>query len=87
MPINDFCKEQYIDFNAIDLISDRFNLTKVWTYKNQCKCNNYIYIPENLSTIKVYYKNTFDPIGDQKVNALVYDGENLTEGFTNKIII
>lgn len=86
MPINDYCKENLIDFNALDLVSDRFNLTKVWSYENYCRCNNYVYIPEKLdNVIRVYYKYTYNPY-DININ-LVFDGENLTTGFTNNIII
>jgi len=86
MPVNDYCKENLIDFNSLDLVSDRFNLTKVWTYENYCRCNNYIYIPESLhNVIRVYYKYTYNPY-DININ-LVFDGENLTTGFTNNIIL
>jgi len=68
----------------IDLVSDRFNLTKVWSYENYCRCNNYVYIPENLNLIRVYYKYTYNP-SDGNTN-LVFDGENLRVGFTNNII-
>jgi MoaA/NifB/PqqE/SkfB family radical SAM enzyme len=86
MPINDYCKENLIDFNSLDLVSDRFNLTKVWSYENYCRCNNYVYIPEDLNNvIRVYYKYTYNPY-DININ-LVFDGENLTTGFTNNIII
>ena len=81
-----YCKENLIDFNALDLVSDRFNLTKVWSYENYCRCNNYVYIPEDLNNvIRVYYKYTYNPY-DININ-LVFDGENLTTGFTNNIII
>lgn len=86
MPINDYCKENLIDFNTLDLVNDRFNLTKVWSYENYCKCNNYVYIPKNLNNvIKVYYKNTYNPF-DVNTN-LSFDGKNLKIGFTDNIII
>lgn len=85
MPINDYCKDNLIDFNSLDLVSDRFNLTKIWTYENYCRCNNYVYIPKNLkNVIRVYYKNTYNPY-DININ-LVFDGENLRAGFTEEII-
>lgn len=86
MPINDYCKDNLIDFNTLDLVNDRFNLTKVWSYENYCKCNNYVYIPKNLNNVnKVYYKNTYNPF-DGNTN-LSFDGKNLKIGFTENIII
>lgn len=85
MPINDYCKENLIDFDILDLTSDRFNLTKVWTYDDVCRCNNYVYIPEDLNNvIKVYYKYTYNPGTNPN---LIFDGENLTSGFTEKVIL
>jgi len=85
MPINDYCKDNLIDFNSLDLVTNRFSLTKTWSYENVCRCNNYIYIPENSKVMKVYYKNTYNP-DNSNVN-LVFDGENLTNGFSGDIII
>lgn len=85
MPVNEYSKEKFIDFNIKDLINEKFNLTKEWKYKNMCKCNNYVYIPDNLKTIiKVYHKNTFNPF--DIVESLIFDGENVKLGFTDKII-
>lgn len=85
MPVNSYCKDNLIDFNDLDLISERFNLTKTWTYENYCKCSNYIYITKKLNVITVYYKNTYNPY-DINTN-LVFDGQNLTIGFSNDKII
>jgi hypothetical protein len=85
MPVNDYSKEHFVDFKIKELINDRFNITKEWQYKNMCKCNNYVYIPESLKNIvKVYQKNTFKPFDSQEI--LTYDGKNLRVGFTDDII-
>jgi len=85
MPVNDFSKENFVDFKIRDLVNDRFNLTKEWKYKNMCKCNNYVYIPESLNNIvKVYQKNTFKPF--DILDSLTFDGENLKVGFTDDVI-
>ena len=85
MPVNEYSKENFIDFKIKDLINERFNLTKEWNYKNMCKCNNYVYIPESLNNIiKVYQKNTFKPFDIQE--NLTFDGENLKVGFGDDII-
>jgi len=85
MPVNDYSKENFIDFNIKDLINERFNLTKEWKYKNMCKCNNYVYLPENLrNPIRVYHKNTYNPFDIQ--DSIVFDGENVKLGFSGKTI-
>lgn len=85
MPINDFCKDSFIDFNGLDLLSNRFMMTQQWTYEDICRCNNYIYITNDYEKIiKVYYKNTYRP---ECINInLTFDGENLRNGFNDNII-
>lgn len=86
MPVNDYAKDNFIDFKIKDLICDRFNLTKQWEYKDMCRCNNYVYLPEDLRTpIKVYHKNTYKPF-DIK-DGLTFDGQNLKQGFVGDIIV
>lgn len=85
MPINDFCKENEVDFSAIELRSKRFNLTKYQKYENYCQCNNWVYFPKKSNnTIKIYYKWTYNPY--EIDTNLVFDGEYLTKGFTKEII-
>lgn len=88
MPLNDYCKDNFIDFETIDLDSKEFNLIKCWKYKDYCRCNNWIYMPKkNDNFIKVYYKNTYVPIVvGEDVRDLVFDGENLKSGFADEII-
>jgi len=85
MPINDFSKDNFIDFNALDLLNENFRKIKEWSYEDICKCNNYVYIPKDYKRIiEVYYKNTYKP---ECINInLTYDGENLKNGFSNNII-
>ena len=85
MPVNKWSMDNYIKFNINDLISDRFNVTKEWSYKESCQCTNYIYIPEDLrSTIRVYYKNTYRPFDINET--IIFDGENVKLGFEGEII-
>lgn len=85
MPINDFCKNNFIDFNKLDLLNENFRMTTEWNYEDICRCNNYVYIPKNYERIiKVYYKNTYKP-ENIDIN-LSFDGENLKNGFNNNII-
>jgi pyruvate-formate lyase-activating enzyme len=81
MPINDYCKQEYIDFESLDLVGERFKLMREQNFEDYCKCYNYLYIPENVnSVIRVYYKNTYRP--HQMTTSLVFDGENLSVGFS-----
>ena len=85
MPINDFCKQHFVDFNDLDLLNENFRKTQQWTYEDICRCSNYIYIPKDYKRIiNVYTKNTYKPF-DVDIN-LSFDGENLRNGFNGDII-
>ena len=85
MPVNQYSRDNFIMFNMKDLVNERFNVTKEWSYKNACHCTNYVYIPEDLErTIRVYHKNTFAPFDINET--IVFDGENVKLGFEGEII-
>ena len=85
MPINQYCKDNFVDFREMKLESNRFNLTRQYTYCDMCTCNNYFYIPENTKKlIMVYTKNTYKPF--DITTSLVFDGRNLKQGYGNDII-
>jgi molybdenum cofactor biosynthesis enzyme MoaA len=85
MPINEFCKANFADFNKLDLLNENFRIIKEWNYEDICKCYNYIYIPKDYKRIiHVYHKNTYHPT-DININ-LSFDGETLRNGFNGKII-
>jgi molybdenum cofactor biosynthesis enzyme MoaA len=85
MPINEYCKEHFLDFNGLNLPGERFYKTKEWTYGNMCRCNNWVYLPKkNMDWVKVYTKNTFNPF--DITTSLVFDGQNLKAGFSDEII-
>jgi pyruvate-formate lyase-activating enzyme len=85
MPINDYCKESFIDFTHLEL-NDKLHLTQEWDYPGKCSCNNWIYFPDNNegTMLRVYTKNTYAP--ETITSALVFDGKNVRVGFTEKII-
>jgi molybdenum cofactor biosynthesis enzyme MoaA len=88
MPVNDYSKDNFIWFHIKELIGERFTLTKNWTYKGACECFNYIYMPPEdkfRRPIRVYHKNTYGP--SDIVGTLVFDGQNLRQGFDGDIII
>ena len=85
MPVNKYSRDNYIVYNMKDLINDRFNVTREWSYKDSCECTNYIYIPEDLrSTLRVYHKNTYAPFDINET--IIFDGENVKLGFDGEII-
>lgn len=86
MPVNQYSRENYIGYNMKSLISERFNVTKQWSYKESCECTNYVYIPENLRRmIRVYHKNTYRPFDINET--IIFDGENVKLGFDGEIIV
>jgi molybdenum cofactor biosynthesis enzyme MoaA len=85
MPVNQYSREHFINFNVKDLISERFNVTREWAYKNACQCTNYVYFPENArQPMRVYHKNTYAPFDINET--IIFDGENVKLGFDGEII-
>ena len=85
MPINDYCKENFVHFDELNL-RDRLHETQQWTYEDKCTCNDWIYFPNNDegNMLRVYTKSTFNPM--DITTSLVFDGKNVRAGFTEKII-
>jgi molybdenum cofactor biosynthesis enzyme MoaA len=85
MPINRYCKDNFIDFKDLNLESDKFISYKEWNYEDKCSCVNWMYLPDNApNPIKVYSKNTCKPL---EINtSLVFDGQNVKTGFSENII-
>lgn len=85
MPVNQYSRDNYIGYNMKNLINERFNVTREWSYKESCECTNYVYIPENLrETIRVYHKNTYRPFDINET--IIFDGEYVKLGFDGEII-
>lgn len=87
MPVNDYCKDNFIKLRIDELKNSNFFLTKKFEFcKGGCECFNWIYIPENFKVpVHVYHKNTFKP--ELQTQILTYDGEFLRSGFGGEIII
>jgi pyruvate-formate lyase-activating enzyme len=85
IPLNQYCINNNIKFEDLNLKSDRLVLTKHWKNGEKCECSNYVYIPTDLSDpIRVYNKRT----ARTDINfILVFDGENFNAGFTNNFLI
>jgi molybdenum cofactor biosynthesis enzyme MoaA len=84
IPLNDFCKENYIDFESLNLTNKRLILMQSHCLNDTCKCADYLYVPNDLSfPIKVYNKII------KKSNVkhiLVFDGENFNVGFDGELL-
>ncbi len=87
MPVNDYCKQNFISSDISSYVDDNFILSKFrCRYGGGCECSNYIFLPEEnfRNHIRVYTKNTYQPANVTEV--LSYDGEYLRSGFGGEII-
>lgn len=86
MPVNDFCKENFIDINILEFKKNFFN-SKQFDDPGHCMCRNYLYTPKEFKGehVKLYFKNTFR--NQELTNSLIFDGENLRYGFGQDNII
>lgn len=85
MPMNDWCREMYVDFSEPDWQSiPHMYKTTCRNYGNDCKCSNYLY-NNNGKVLEVYMRNYRNPHFSQ--SGLVYDGQNLYQGFGKESIL
>lgn len=86
IPANDYCKENFIDINKLELKKKFFN-SKQFEEVGYCMCKNYLYTPKNFKEqhIKLYIKNNYK--NQVIMNGLIFDGENLRYGFGEDNII
>lgn len=88
MKINDYCKENHIDFRDIDL-NNKENILhyQTWNNKGSCECRNYMFNPKDSEgLVKIYARYNVDFTKGNESN-LVFDGEYLRSGFGGEIII
>jgi len=87
MKINYFCENNFIDFSDLKLKHKRLFKTKEWKFMDSCKCNNYLYIPNDINSdvVKVYYRCFMTR--SEVCHSLVFDGENLKIGFDGLTLI
>ena len=86
MPINNYCKENFIDIKTLNLTKKFFN-SKQFDDPGHCTCSNYLYTPKNFNGehVQLYLKNTFK--NQEITNSLIFDGEYLRYGFGEDNII
>jgi len=85
MKINDYSKEQFIDFDNLNLEFERYYKIKEWKFEDSCKCNNFLYLNKDGKVVKVYNRSNLKQTS--VISNLIFDGENLKTGFNGKIII
>lgn len=87
MKINDYCTDHHIDFNDLDF-SGHSNILRNRTWNNHdcCRCANYIYASKVDANIVKMYSRYYVKANNVE-SQLVFDGENLKDGFNGKIII
>ena len=85
MKVNDFCHRHFIDLEDIHIDTiPHVYFTKSMNRGADCKCSNYLY-NKNLKVLEIYMRNYSNPMYCE--SSLVYDGENLRQGFNNNNII
>ena len=84
-PENDFCKENKVE---IKNYTDNPNIIHVYSHCDgeYCKCNNYIYTAKNLKTVGLYDRSV-NKVNNEYCYQLLYDNNNLYEGFGKEKII
>lgn len=84
MPVNQYSKESNIRFHHLPIPKE--DLDNDWIWEGSlcrtkiCNCRNYKY-----KGMEVYFRETLDPSYNESV--LVYDGQNLYQGFNSKEVI
>lgn len=90
MNLNDYCKENQIDFaKLIDIKDESFLKVNYWKRYNDlneniCKCANYVYQNENGEMCR-FFSRLFC-LSSLNEGQLVYDGQYLRDGFNGKVI-
>ena len=86
MPVNSFCKDNFVDFKDLEVENENLICNKYWTYEDKCRCQNYLYLPPaGTQPIKMYARFAVKH-AECSVGMLVFDGEYLKQGFNGKTL-
>lgn len=88
MPLNKYCKDNFVDFNKFNIeeITNRFIKVREYKKTDVCRCANYLYFSKDFKDyIKIYYRYVCKK--DDTNSSLVYDVNVLKDGFNGNIII
>lgn len=84
MPVNQYSKENNIRFHHLPIPKEDLGNSWIWEgslcRSKVCNCRNYKY-----KGMEVYFRETLDASYNESV--LVYDGQNLYQGFNSKEVI
>ena len=86
MQVNNFCRDNHVDFNDISFTNKRIVCNKEWKYKDVCRCKNFLYLPKTGNKVVKFYsryrcKNEIDSESNY-----VFDGKYLRSNFGGTII-
>lgn len=85
MKVNDYCRENYVDFDEIDFETiPHLYFTESRNRGSDCKCSNYLY-NHNGRILEVYMRNYANP--NYCESSLMFDGQYLRQGFHDDNII
>ena len=84
MPLNGYCKENYIDHPDLSLMP-RTKLNYSQAESTGCNCRNFLHYTEQGRIVKLYSRNNMGYSGCE--SALVFDIDHLTMGFNGETIL
>lgn len=85
MKVNDYCRENYVDFDEIDFEAiPHLYFTESRNRGADCKCSNYLYNHAG-KILEVYMRNYANP--NYCESSLMFDGQYLRQGFHDDNII
>ncbi len=83
--LNNYCEDNQVKFEDLDLKNERLVFTKHWKFGNKCQCYGWVYVPKDLGDpIRVYNKRTENV---ELKQILVFDGENFNVGFSGEVLV
>lgn len=86
MPINSFCKDNFVDFKDLKVENKKLICNKYWHYNDSCRCQNYLYLPSSgAQPIKMYARFAAKHT-ECSEGQLVFDGEHLRQGFSGDVL-
>jgi molybdenum cofactor biosynthesis enzyme MoaA len=86
MAVNSYSETHSLDFENIKLTSTNIVKNKIWSYKDYCKCANYLFLPkEGQKVVKFYCRFRCGKLNDTTAD-LIFDGTNLRQGFNGTVL-
>lgn len=86
MPENRYCTDKFVNFDLLNVESDRFIKTADWKRENICHCSNYKYLTEDHHVIDVYHRHASCGSYESSGFNFTFDGKYFRQGFTGEII-